>query len=118
MNKDQATTLLLGINLVTGIIFMLFPRTAMRLYQVDPDASGVAAFPTRVLGCRSLLFAALLADEKGRAVLLPRLPMLAALDLGVSGIALVTEELPRKPVLQGAATAVVTGGLALIARDR
>lgn len=114
MSKDQARTALLGFNLVIGLLFLLFPRLSMRLYGLDPDTDRAAAYPVRYVGARSLVFAAMLADDEGSTALMKQLPTVAAVDGVANCLAGVTGEVPRRVAALGALTsaAAVAVGLA------
>jgi hypothetical protein len=61
MDSKQARTVLITMNVVLGVVFLLFPRLAMRMYGIDPDQNRGAAYPCRYLGANSLLVAGMLA---------------------------------------------------------
>lgn len=44
MDKKQARTALLGINVVVGVAFLLAPKLSLRVYGLDPDADRAVAF--------------------------------------------------------------------------
>lgn len=117
MDREQAGKALLGINLVIGIGFVLFPRQSMRLYGLDPKTEKAAAYLVRYLGARSLIFAAMLADADGRPALLKQMPVFAGADGVVNGLALMSGEVPRRVAVLGALTSALAVGLGF-ASDR
>ena len=117
MDGERAAKVLLAIDLVLGIAFLLFPRFSLRLYGLDPDAEPTAAYPIRYIGARSLLLAALMADAEGRPILVGKMPLIAATDAAVNGLALARGEVPRRVAVLGALTSAVAVGLGF-ASDR
>lgn len=117
MSKDQARTALLGINLAVGVAFLLFPKLSLRLYGLDPEANRTAAYPLRYLGARSLVLAAVLADDDGQGVLMKQLPLIAAVDATANGLALTTGEVPRRVAVLGALTSAVAVAFGFMGRE-
>lgn len=117
MDKKQARTALLGINIVVGVAFLLAPKLSMRVYGLDPDADRAAAYPVRYVGARSVLLAALLTDDKGSDLVLRQLPLLAGVDATASAFALATGEVPRRAAVLGALTSAVAVAFGFLARD-
>ena len=117
MDKEQARAALLGVNLVVGLAFLLFPKLSMRLYGVDADANPAAAYPLRYIGARSLLFSAMLLDEDAADVLTEQTPVIVSADLTASGLALITGEVPRRAAVLGALTSGLTATLGMLGRD-
>jgi hypothetical protein len=117
MDKHQARTALLAINIALGVLFLLFPKLTLRLYGLDPDRDESAAYPVRYLGARSLLFAALLMDEDGREVLLEQWPVVLAVDSGANVLALVSGEVPKRTALLGGLTTGIAAAIGYLARD-
>lgn len=117
MDKSQARTAVLGINLVVGVLFVLAPRLGLRLYGVDPDENEAAAYPLRYLGARSLLVAGLLADDDLAGAVLDKAPLIAVGDGVVNVAALLSGEVPKRTVLLGALTSATGSALAFAARD-
>lgn len=117
MDRETARKALLGINLVIGVAFLLFPKLSMRVYGLDPDANATAAYPVRYVGARSLVFAAMLADDEGTNALIKQLPVVAAVDGTANVCAMVTGEVPRRVALLGALTSAVAAGIGLSGKD-
>lgn len=117
MSKDQARTALLGINAAFGVAFLLFPKSSLRLYGLDPETNRTAAYPLRYLGARSLVLAAVLADDDGQGPLMKQLPLIAAVDATANGLALITGEVPRRVALLGALTSAVAVAIGVMGRE-
>lgn len=117
MTSDQARTVLLGINLAIGAAFLLFPKLSMRLYGLDPEADRAAAYPVRYVGARSLVFAAMLADDDGSAALMKQLPTVAAVDAVANVCAGITGEVPRRVSIMGALTSAAAVAVGMAGRD-
>lgn len=117
MDRDTARKALLGINLGIGIAFLLFPRLSMRVYGLDPDTNATAAYPLRYLGGRSLVFAAMLADDEGATALTRQVPVVAAVDATANVLATVTGEVPRRVALLGALTSAIAAGIGFSSSD-
>lgn len=117
MDKDRARTALLGMNLGLGILFLVFPRLAMRLYGLDPDRDAAAAYPVRYFGGRLLVFAALLADREAAGTVLEQIPLIAGVDATGNALAAVTGEVPKRAWLLGALTSAVAAVIGFSARE-
>lgn len=117
MSKDQARTALLGINLAVGVAFLLFPKVSLRLYGLDPESNRTAAYPLRYLGARSLILAAVLADDDGQGALMKQLPLVAAVDATANALALTTGEVPRRVAVLGALTSAVAVAVGFMGRE-
>jgi hypothetical protein len=114
MSNDAARNGLLAINFGIGVLFLLAPRLAMRLFGIDPDEGRLAAYATRYLGARSLLLGALLAGEPGgRRAVLRLFPLIAATDATLNILAARTGEAPRRTLLMGSLTSVTAVALGL-----
>lgn len=111
MDRDQAHKALLGINLVIGAAFLLMPKLSMRLYGLDPQQNPTAAYPVRYVGARSLVFAAMLADDDGSAALIRQMPVIAGVDATANVLAAATGEVPKRVAFLGALTSVVAAVL-------
>lgn len=117
MDKDQAHKALLGINLVIGIAFLLMPKLSMRLYGLNPEQDATAAYPLRYVGARSLVLAAMLADDEGSAALIKQMPIIAGVDATANVLAAVTGEVPKRVALLGALTSGVAAVLGFSSSD-
>lgn len=117
MDQAQARKALLGINLVLGVMFVLFPRLSMRVYGLDPEDNASAAYPLRYLGARSLVLAALMADEEGNEALAKQVAVFAGADTTVNVLAAASGEVPRRATLLGALTSAIGVGLSLANRQ-
>ena len=117
MDKDQARNVLLGINLGLGTMFLLFPKLTMRLYGLDPEEQGAAAYPVRYLGARSLVYGALLMDEDGSEALLEQWPVATGVDATVNVLALISGEVPKRTALLGLLTSAAAAAVGFMARD-
>lgn len=89
----------------------------MRLYGLDPERNPHAAYPVRYLGARSLVFAALLADQEGSAALIKQTPVLAGVDATANLLAAASGEAPKRVAFLGALTSVVAVGLGFSSSD-
>ncbi|HVM12858.1 MAG TPA: hypothetical protein VM287_00815 [Egibacteraceae bacterium] len=116
MDKETARKALLGINLVVGIMFLLFPKLSMRLYGLDPEKDVGAAYPVRYVGGRSLTFAAMLSDDQGTDVLTKQLPVIAGVDATANALAAMTGEVPKRVVVLGALTSGLATAFGLASR--
>lgn len=117
MDKNQARNALLGINLVLGIAFLLFPRLSMRLYGLDPDRDAAAAYPLRYFGGRLLVFAALSMDKEVSGALMKQMPLTAGVDAVGNLSALATGEVPKRVAFLGALTSAVAAAIGFSARE-
>jgi hypothetical protein len=117
MNAEQARMGLLGINLVVGVLFLLAPKLSMRLYGVSPDDNPAAPYPVRYVGARSLLIAALLANDRSKDALLEQIPLVAAADGLANAAAGLTGEVPKRALVGGFVTSAIAAVLGLKARN-
>lgn len=116
MDRDQARMIFAGANLFFGVAFLLAPRLSLRVYGLDPERDQAAALALRYFGSRSLLLAALLADEDTADAVLKQLPLVAATDGLACGAALVTGEVPKRSAIMAAVTSAITTAIGFQAR--
>lgn len=114
MDTAQAHKALLGINLAIGAAFLVAPKLSMRLYGLDPEKDATAAYPVRYVGARSLVFAAMLADDEGSAAFAKQVPVIAGVDATANVFAMVTGEVPKRVAVLGALTSAVAAALGFL----
>ena len=117
MDRSQARMIFAGANAFFGILFLLMPRLALRLYGLDPDEDRTAGLALRYFGARCLMLAAMLADEDTAEAALRQLPAVAAFDGFACTAALVTGEVPKRAALMAGVSSAVTIAIGLQARE-
>jgi hypothetical protein len=103
--RDQARLLFSGFAIVSGAVFLLAPRSSLRLYGLDPEQDG-AAFVLRYVGRVSLFVGVLAANEDTGEAVLRQLPVLALTDGVACAAGLLRGEITKRTALLAALTSV------------
>lgn len=117
MDRDQARLIFAGFAIVSGGIFLLAPRSSLRLYGLDPKQGG-AAFMARYVGGLTLYVGVLAAGEDTGDGVLRRLPVIELTDsIAIAG-GLLRGEITRRTAVLAAITSLVPIAAGIEARRR
>jgi hypothetical protein len=114
IRRDHARIALATIRLVNGTIALLAPETMLRRLGADPAVNGVAVYPLRMFGIRTVLLGAeLLTDgnmqHKGQVGIL-----IHATDATSAITAGLRRQLPARVAIVAAAISLTNTALAVI----